>query len=418
MNPFLYIFYHFYKLIVRVSLWAFYRKTVVLNPEGAKAEGPCILVSNHPSTVLDPLNVAVHVPRVVHFLANASLFKTRFTDWFFNTFFCIPIERYQDTGGRPLNNAASFERAIQFLSGGGCLYIAPEGNSFVQRRIRKVKTGMARIALNTEAENGWKLGLRIIPAGLNYEDPTQFRSSLVTLFGEPIRVADFQRDWETDDVAAVQNLTAHLSERLAALLLDPADEKEEDLLSQMETLLQNEQPLPPGQHFRRMQAVLGKLKSFRAEQCRYLEEKLSKLPPDLPVGYPPKWGTVLLLLTFPVFLLGYLTHFLPLFLTKKLSALLNSDLHWVPTYKYLIGLILYPLLLAGQVWLVSKLPGHWPTWAYLASIVPAGLVAERWLESWSARRREVSERKFAAQNAKEFAERQKLRADVLAMLER
>lgn len=407
MNPVLFFFYHFFKLIVRASLWVFYRRTTVANRKGANIKGPVIVVANHPSTVLDPLNVAVHIPRIVHFLANASLFKTRFTNWFFNTFYCIPIERYADTGGRPLNNAASFTKATEFLTNGGILFIAPEGSSYVERRVRKLKTGLARIALNTEAANGFRLGLRILPAGLNYSDPTQFRSEVLTVFGEPIRVADFEEDWEADPIAAVRKLTEHVRSKLTELTTDTTSAEEEKLLGKLESFFQKTDPLPPLPAFERSQKILSKLKIWRADDGQKLEKADSLLSQlgaarekggsnrPFSEGLLLKW--VMLIFSFPLFLLGWLIHFPPCFLTKKLSGVLNDDLHWVPTFKYCLGLIIYPTLLFLEIWAVSKLPGRWPTWVFVFSIVSLGLFAEWWLGEWRSVCEKTQTRNFAEQ---------------------
>lgn len=359
-------------------------------------------MANHPSTVLDPLNVAVHVPRIVHFLANASLFKTPFTNWFFNTFYCIPVERYVDTGGKPLNNAASFAKATEFLTNGGILFIAPEGSSYVERRVRKLKTGLARIALGTEAANGFRLGLRILPVGLNYEDPTKFRSDLLTIFGEPVAVADFKPDWEKDPKEAVRKLTAHLQSKLTELTTDVTDEGEQKTLEKVEALAQSKNPLSPFGEFERSQNILAKLKKWRegsAENLGRLESVLEKIELKFFQKSKNRVGDILImLLTFPFFLLGWLIHFPPTFSIKKLSDKLNDDLHWVPTFKYCLGLILYPVILILEIWAVSKLPGQWPTWVFLFSIYPLGLFTEWWLKKWdsvkikwNAEKREVQE---------------------------
>lgn len=207
VNPILYLIYFLVKNLVRFATWFYYARVTVTGERHHRSKNPCILVSNHPSTLLDPLNVAIKVSAEVKFLANASLFKNPVADWLLRQLYCIPIERYQDTGGKPLNNAESFEQASNFLSKKGCLYVAPEGSSFVERKLRKIKTGTARIAFDAEKRNNWQLGLTILPIGLEYSDPTKFRSELVVQFGKPIRVADFREDYEADPVNGVYCLT-------------------------------------------------------------------------------------------------------------------------------------------------------------------------------------------------------------------
>ena len=106
--------------------------------------------------------------RQVAFLANASLFASSFANWFLSQY-CVPIQRKTDVANKNVDNDKSFERCDAFLSNGGCLYIAPEGTSDMERRLRPIKTGTARIALSAEAKNAFQLGLKIIPVGLTYD---------------------------------------------------------------------------------------------------------------------------------------------------------------------------------------------------------------------------------------------------------
>lgn len=397
MNPILYIIYHFLKLVVRVSVWVFYAKMTVIHRERGNFTNPCIVVSNHPSTVLDPLNAAVRIDRIVFFLANASLFKIKFFAWLLNHLYCIPIERYEDTGGKPLNNKASFEKSTQHLKKGGCMYIAPEGTSYVQRRLRKLKTGTARIAFTAESLYDFQLGLTILPIGLNYSDPTQFRSTLLTIFGEPIRVADFKNEWETDAFEGVRKLTDHLEEKLSALIIDTQDEEEDKLLKALEVILQNKHALSPLDDFRRSKTMLDRLRREKvADPARYGKlsetaaayfQKLKTLKLGDKVAHRRVHvsapGILGLVLAQPLFLLGYLSHFLPAFFAKKINDWLNDDIHWMPTYKYVAGLVTFPLLWGLQIWLVHRFGGQaWLTWLYAFSIVPSGLVAEWFLKKW------------------------------------
>jgi hypothetical protein len=375
----------------------------------------------------------VEIKSEVFFLANASLFKYAFSDWLLNQLYCIPIEREKDTGGRPLNNVESFERSTRHLAKGGSLYIAPEGYSYVYRRLQKIRTGTARIALAAESRHHFQLGLTILPVGLNYSDPTQFRSHLLTIFGEPIRVADFQQDWEKDEVEAVKNLTGRIRERLQGLSLDTADDDVDMLLNHLEEVLQNEQTLPPYAHFMRSHALLNKLHGWRTKHSpefwKYQQqvfgyfEKLKHqgLQDEAVFQFRETSRTIPLIpmiFSFPVFLLGYLTHFFPAFFTKKLSDWLNDDIHWKATYKYVIGLVFYPLFIGLEIWLASKLATAtatepWLTWLFVLGIVPAGLLAAWWLKKWQQFMEDRRLKRLKKNNPADLADLMEKRASIL-----
>ena len=76
------------------------------------------------------------------------------------------------------------------LIDGGCIYIAPEGTSVVERRVRTIKTGTARIALSAENKSDFNLGTTIIPVGLSYTAPLNFQNEVLLNVGQsPIEVS-------------------------------------------------------------------------------------------------------------------------------------------------------------------------------------------------------------------------------------
>jgi 1-acyl-sn-glycerol-3-phosphate acyltransferase len=415
LNPILYILYYFFKYLVRFTTWVYYAKISVTGEPHHRSRNPCILVSNHPSTMLDPLNVAIRVNAEIKFLANASLFRNPVASWLLRKLYCIPVERYQDTGGKPLDNAASFEQAENHLVEGGCIYVAPEGSSFVERRLRKVKTGTARIALAAMQRSGWTANINILPIGLNYSDPTRFRSELLTIFGDYIPVAKFREDYEADPVNAVHCLTEAIEEGIGKLIIDCEDGHQDELLHRLETILQNERQLPPLGAHDRSRKVLARLREWKASAptdyeafsqgvFAYFEKSKSLEITDRQVAAQPNGANAIALaLSFPLFATGYLSHILPCFFTKKITDALNGDFHWVPTYKFTAGVVMYPLFIGLQAWLVGLLAAHFgfsPSvkWAYLAAFIPLGLVAEWWLKKG---RNWLQERKATALRSKQ-----------------
>lgn len=239
------VIYEILKFIVKIAILIYYRKVTVVNRKQLRFRGPAIVVSNHPCTLMDPLNAGVWAREQFYFLANAGLFKSKFGNWFFNTFYCIPISRMQDTGGKPVNNAANFARADAHLARGGTLFIAPEGDSWMRRRVSKLKTGTVRIAFNSESQHNYDLDLKIVPVGLTYSDPTAFRGEVLVNVGEYLYVRDFKNQYEQDPVEATKLVTQVLEDRLKTQTVDTLDDEEDAFVKKLEILLQNNQPLQP-----------------------------------------------------------------------------------------------------------------------------------------------------------------------------
>ncbi|MFT7605622.1 MAG: glycerol-3-phosphate O-acyltransferase/dihydroxyacetone phosphate acyltransferase, partial [Saprospiraceae bacterium] len=261
MRIFVSIIYLFLKFTVFLTLRIFYAKCTVINKKRLAFKNPAIIVSNHPSTLMDPLNVAVEIPKQISFLANAGLFKNPILGAILNMF-CIPVERPKDVNGRGIQNEENFARADSHLASGGGIYIAAEGTSEVERRIRKIRTGTARIALSAENKHNFNLGITIIPIGLNYTAPLEFRSEVLVNVGAPIKLSDYQEVYNEDPFQAAKQLTADLQYQVESLVFHTEIEEQDQLLADIETILQSEKPLSPQDTFVRTQQVLQQIKSL------------------------------------------------------------------------------------------------------------------------------------------------------------
>ena len=230
------LLYDFLKIVVLLILRIFYPYTTVINKDGLKFDHPTIVVSNHPNTLLDAVGVAARVKKRLFFLANASLFAHPVANWLLNRLYCIPIMRKEDAEKKKVNNNESFQRSFDHLAGGGSMYIAPEGSSFMERRLRPIKSGTARIALGAEADNGWNIGVTILPIGLTYSDPHKFGTRLVFNVGAAIPVGDYREDFEKDPLKATTSLTQLLQNRMQSLITNTIDDEEDELLRKLETI--------------------------------------------------------------------------------------------------------------------------------------------------------------------------------------
>ena len=220
----------------------FYKKQTRTGAHHFKTPAPAIIVGNHPNTLIDVLIIAKEKKEYVYFLANASMFSTKITNWIFNKLYAIKIERPKDVKGRRIDNADSFKQSAAFLARYGTLFIAAEGTSKVERRLRKLKTGTARIALDTMKRNDWKLPLKILTSGITYENPKRAGYDLIYKFGEPIDVKDYQELYEQDTVKAVKKLTRDIQTIMQSLLLhtEPEDEDIDKTVQILEHIHKNE----------------------------------------------------------------------------------------------------------------------------------------------------------------------------------
>ena len=230
--------YTILNLVVRGALKIFFRKIRIEGKEHIPSNGSVIVVANHPNTFMDPiLATLVMLPKQVHFLANGSIFKTAIARLVLSQLNTIPIYRQQDkTDNRQQQNEKAFQKCFDFLASKGILLIFPEGNSINERNLRPLKTGTARIALGAEHQNNFELALSILPIGLNYSKPTHFREEVVINIGKPFDSKLYRQQYREDPVAAVNELTSEIQQRLSSLIVVTESRQEDDLVRKIETL--------------------------------------------------------------------------------------------------------------------------------------------------------------------------------------
>lgn len=409
MKILLHAFYSSVKVLTKVALRVFYRRVTIVNRERLRlVDAPYILVSNHPNTMIDPLWTASLVNRTVHFLANAGLFKTPFTNWFFSTFFCIRVERPTDVDGRPLKNDVSFALSSRHLAQNGVLYIAPEAYSHKGRKLLPLKTGTMRIALSAEKAQDFQLGVRILPVGLNYDSAYDFRSNILIRVGEPITITEYAEEYEKAPYQTAHKLTRLLEKRLQSLVLTTQDMEEDERLAKMETMLQHDQPMKALDHHLRTQKLLAGFQQWKARSPedgehfqqqidRYFKKLDEARLSDRDIARPGSCRllqrSVLAILSLPLFAYGWLNNYPAAFAPEWIRRKIKQYEEYDATVKILAGLFTVPLLYLLQYAIVKQfLPAPFPL-LYLLSLPPLGWLAwelkmqyDRLLSSWRFQR--------------------------------
>lgn len=133
----------------------------------------------------------------------------------------VPVFRREEHDG-DVDNSAAFDKLFEVIEDGKCVGIFPEGVSHTASQLSTLKTGTARIALESAARGAIKV--TIIPCGLNYMHRHRFRSQVLIEFGEPIVIEGEWLDrFREDERGTVRKLTDHLADALMAVTLNAPD---------------------------------------------------------------------------------------------------------------------------------------------------------------------------------------------------
>ena len=374
-----FMLYTLLKLIYKAGLWVFFKKLEVRNRHLLPGEGPLLVVSNHPNTFMDPIVTASLLEQPVFFIAKSTVFGGKFQNWMLRQMHLIPINRREDNPDQPISNEEAFAASFRALEQGKTILIFPEGNSFNQRRLRKIKTGTARIALGVEAENNNTLGLKILPVGLNYSAPTRFRSNVFVNIGEPILVSDYAGAFAEEEQTAVINLTEEIRSSMEKLIIHTHTDEEDELARQVEVLYKERiataTPVtaPPHEHdFALTRAIVKSINYFsqnspmrvaalkqqiddymlQLKRLRLQDAILGKGHQD--IIQQSIAGVLLIILGFPVYLYGLLHNYIPYIIPSKVARAVTREEEWYAPIMLTVGIFSFPLFYVAEVWLVKE----------------------------------------------------------------
>ncbi|WP_352417878.1 lysophospholipid acyltransferase family protein [Proteiniborus sp.] len=131
---------------LRTILFVVFRLVFRINVTGIEnvpTEGKIIICSNHVS-MLDPITVAISVPRRIYFMAKKELFKNKIFGKLLDKLGAFPVDRE----GADLS---AIRNSLKILKSEEALGIFPEGTRSKKEEIDNAKPGIAMISIKGKA---------------------------------------------------------------------------------------------------------------------------------------------------------------------------------------------------------------------------------------------------------------------------
>ena len=384
------------KLLFYLTTRAYFRSITIAGKNNLpNKDTPVLFVANHPSAFMDPILLGALVKRSLYFLARGDVFKNKMVRPIFNQLHMIPVYKADMSPGQMHKNESSFEKCFEHLGQNNTLLIFPEGLSKTERRLRPIKTGTARIALGAEEKHDFKLGLTVIPIGLNYSNPHVFKSDVLINYGEPILVSEYKDAFMKDPRDAVVQLTERIKTELEAQIVVIEDEQHEKTIEHIETLYrstlrqENTAEEKGIQDFKLSQEIVKFVEHFAKHEPTVLqrfEQKISTYFEELnrskltdkqlrtsAIRFFMVRRIVYFLIGFPFFLFGLITNVIPFKLTGFICRKIKIREDFVGAVTLAVGLFMFLIIYGIESYVVASYTSNLIGVLFLLILYPMGI---------------------------------------------
>lgn len=418
---------------MKLALAVFFQRIELRNGKFVPARGPVVFVANHPNSIMDALVMGVVTRRKVNYLGHAGLFSNRLKTWFLRSSGVIPVYRKEDAPDKMQQNLTAFEACYQALENGEAIGIFPEGTSDMQRKVKRLKTGAARIILEAERRNNYQLQITCLPIGLYFFSRSRFRSKVLVNVGKPIRMKKFYELNKTDNAEAVLQLTAEIQNKLERLTVNIRHEELDLFVRDVEILFRDELKKAAPELSRSVKSSLTdfvitqriaecveyyyqhdpeKVRSLQ-DKINVYKRKLKKLHlKDAMLKEKQSFTRVLksslrtfgtALPGFPLAFYGLLNNFIPYYISEIIAKRFTDDRTKILSALLIGGGCAFAFFYSLQGFFVWYFKGVFWAWLYLISLPISGLFALAHIKSVRAQQERLSFSFFIFTNKQLFS---------------
>jgi 1-acyl-sn-glycerol-3-phosphate acyltransferase len=368
------VLYAFAKVVMWITVHFYFRRVVFSGRERIPDDEPVILIANHSASFLDAMLLAVIMKRPLNFYARSDIFRKPWANRILRTFHMMPIYNIEHGKADLVRNEETFSEGEAILNDRGLLLIFPEGLSRVERVMLPLKKGTARVALQTESRRDFRLGLKVIPIGINYSRH-RFRADVWVQTGDPIRIDKYAEVYRESPPRAITQLTRELESKFGDTMFFVDQPERTGLIERLLEIFRNDAFHSAGS--RQKESVIEMEKEVCREVSALTDAEAVALEEDLrrydrmlsEEGLEDRsvngryrfavWHILVLLITLPVFLAGFAMNYILLRFSKWVADRTVTRVDFYTSVVTAVGglgyvawwlLLMVSAAIVGQTW--------------------------------------------------------------------
>ena len=224
--------------LVSTGAKLFFKRLQIVGLENLPKDKPVLIVANHQNAMMDPVICCVLMPKQLHWLTRADVFKKPAISKLLHQFNMLPVYRERDkVGDLAGKNDATFQECYARLEAQAIVCMFPEGTHRGKKQLHlPLKKGSARLALGAFDFGEKSKELVIVPVGLDYANYYTYRSDLLVKVGKPIAVAEYWKQAQQDQARAITSLMNDQRTGLSSVMIDIQDEESYEALLSLREL--------------------------------------------------------------------------------------------------------------------------------------------------------------------------------------
>ncbi|MDP2423121.1 MAG: 1-acyl-sn-glycerol-3-phosphate acyltransferase [Bacteroidales bacterium] len=405
------IAYHWLKKYVDLAFRQYYKITIT-GLENIPFNEPLIFTPNHQNALMDALAVLTMRTWQPVFLSRGDIFQNPRIRKILTFCKMIPVFRMRDGYHTVQLNDETFRNTRAVLKNCNGLVILPEGNHLGTKKLRPLKKGVARIALQSQEDANHDLRIKIVPVGLEFSNYKLFGSPLLIRLGEPVAVEPYIMNYRENPARGINLLMDTLRDGMIKEMIHIEDEQNHDTILSFVHLLayhsDEYKKLKPGtnQRFEHDKQAISYLENLRLAQndlyIKIIKETESAVKALRQQGLKADdiiyaksnmaamlTRAIILIASFPVFAWSFANNVLPIALARWFGSRFK-DPHFIPSARFVAGLVALPVFWLLQILVIGlNVRFGWTTVAYMATLPLTALVVYQWRKQFYIMQKQV-----------------------------
>jgi 1-acyl-sn-glycerol-3-phosphate acyltransferase len=394
--------YWLLKQYIRFVDWIIHDKIILNGQAYIPKNKPILFAPNHQNALSDPMAILLHTRYQPVWLARADIFKPGIITLALRFLKIMPVYRMRDGKDQLAKNDKTFADSIKVLENNCALALFPEAAHSAKRQMLSHKKAVPRIVFQAEEKAENNLDIHIVPTGIYYSSYWKFNRSVLVNFGEPILVNDFLEAYNENPSAATLALRDALEKAIEPLTINIKSKEHYECFELIRAIYGKAFAKKSGERNgflnrfktdQQLVKILDELDTSNNEKTEKICSAAKRFDTNVRKHGLRSWlveshennfwklglNKLLLLITLPVFIIGFLFNAIPFFAIDSIVRKKIKDFAFWSSFALVLGFTFFPIVYLIETWAISGwLPLWWHKVLFFISLPFVGKLAFRW----------------------------------------